>query len=241
MLVRLNKYLSEVGAASRREADRFIAEGRVSVNGRVVREMGFKIDAAADRVELDGRLLRKDDRLVYILLHKPVGVVVTLKDPLGRATVKDLLPVLKTRIYPVGRLDASSSGVLLLTNDGEMAFRLTHPRFGVRKIYLAKVHGIPDEAALNKIRRGVFLEGRKTAPAQAAIVSRSTGHGIVRIEIHEGRKREIRKMLEAVGHRVEELRRTEFAGLTLAGLRPGQWRRLDAGEVDRLRKTAGLR
>ena len=240
MLVRLNKYLSQAGAASRREADRLITDGRISVNGRVQDELGVKIDDEKDRVELDGRPVRKDERLLHVLMNKPIGAVVSLRDPFGRTTVRDLLVGLKARVFPVGRLDTDSSGALLLTNDGDLAFRLAHPRFEVPKVYLAKVEGVPSDESIEKLRKGIFLEGKRTAPAKASLMSRSGPNGLVRITIHEGRKREVRKMFEALGHPVKDLKRTEFAGLTLEGLRPGAWRLLDAGEVRRLRKRAGL-
>jgi len=240
MLVRLNKYLARAGVASRREADRLIAEGRVRVNGRVEAELGSKVDDSADRVEVDSRPVRTDDRLVHVLMNKPIGAVVSLRDPFGRTTVRDLLAGLKTRVFPVGRLDTDSSGALLLTNDGELAFRLSHPRFEIPKVYLARVEGVPEEEGLEKLRKGIFLEGKRTAPAKVSLSSRSGPNGLVKITIHEGRKREVRKMLEALGHPVKDLKRIEFAGLTLEGLKPGAWRLLDAGEVRRLRKRAGL-
>jgi pseudouridine synthase len=240
MLVRLNKFMSLAGAASRREADRLIVEGRVKVNGRVADELGTKIEDDKDRVELDGRRIRGAEGLDYILLHKPVGAVTTLKDPFGRVTVKDLIRGVKVRVVPVGRLDASSSGVLLLTNDGELAYRLTHPKSEIPKVYMVKVDAVPVDSDLDKLRRGIFLEGRKTAPARATLVSRSVGSGLVKIEIHEGRKHEVRKMFEALGFGVKDLKRISFAGLTFEGLRPGQWRRLDPGEIARLKKRAGL-
>ncbi len=240
MLIRLNKFLSQAGAASRREADRLIADGRVSVNGRVEDQLGAKIDDAQDRIELDGRAVRKDERLVHVLMNKPVGAVVSLRDPFGRTTVRDILVGLKARVFPVGRLDTDSSGALLLTNDGDLAFRLAHPRFEVPKVYLARVEGVPSDESIEKLRKGIFLEGRRTAPAKASLTSRSGPNALVKITIHEGRKREVRKMFEALGHPVRDLKRIEFAGLTLEGLKPGAWRLLDAGEVRRLRKRAGL-
>lgn len=240
MLIRLNKFLSQAGAASRREADRLIADGRVRVNGCVEARLGTKIDDTKDLVDLDGRALRSEERLVHVLMHKPVGAVVSLRDPFGRTTVRDLLVGLKVRVFPVGRLDTDSSGALLLTNDGELAFRLAHPRFEVPKVYLVKVEGVPSEESVEKLRKGIFIEGKRTAPAKASLMSRSGGRALVRITIHEGRKREVRKMFEALGHPVRDLRRIEFAGLTLEGLSPGAWRFLDAGEVRRLRKRAGL-
>lgn len=240
MLVRLNKFLAAAGVASRREADRMIGAGRVRVGGRVVTELGTKVDEGRDRVEVDGRPVKREARSVYLLLHKPVGYVTTLKDPEGRPTVRDLLPEVLTRVFPVGRLDVSSSGVLLLTNDGELAHRLLHPRFEVKKIYMAVVLGEPDEPALETLRQGVFVEGKRTAPARVRIIRRTGAKSVLELEIHEGRKREVRKMLEAVGHTVVELARTQFAGLTLRGLGPGKWRELRPDELRHLRRLAGF-
>lgn len=240
MLVRLNKFLATAGVASRREADRMIQAGRVRVNGRAVTELGTKVDDGRDRVEADGRPVKHEARSIYILLHKPEGYVTTLKDPEGRPTVRDLLAGLQTRVFPVGRLDVSSSGLLLLTNDGELAYRLLHPRFEVQKTYVAVVLGEPDDAALDALRRGVFVEGKKTSPARVQMIRRAGGKSVVELDIHEGRKREVRKMLEAVGYPVVELTRTRFAGLTLKGLGPGKWRELRPDELRGLRRLAGL-
>jgi len=239
MLVRLNKFLAHSGVCSRREADRLIEEGRVKVNGRAVDRLGLKIDPARDRVDVGGRAVRGGDELpVYILLFKPAGRVVTVKDPFGRPTVMELLPRLPGRFYPVGRLDTDSEGALLLTNDGDMAFRLSHPKYEIGKVYEVKVEGVPAEEDLEKLRKGVFLEGRKTAPSRIQVLRRSLRKTLLRVEIHEGRKREIRKMFEAVGYPVTGLLRVQFAGLTLEGLRPGQWRYLKKAEVESLKKLA---
>ncbi len=236
MIVRLNKFLAQAGVCSRREADRWIEEGRVQVNGKVVQDLGHKIDDAEDKVVVPGGAVRRaSDKALYILLYKPRGAVVTVKDPFGRPTVMDLLGRLPARVFPVGRLDADSEGLLLLTNDGDLAFRLTHPRFEVKKAYLAEVEGSVEEPDLAKLKRGIFLEGRRTAPAAVKVVRRGREKALVRIEIHEGRKREIRKMFEALGHRTTRLVRIEFAGLGLKGLKPGRWRHLDPREVARLK------
>ncbi|MGZ4887169.1 MAG: pseudouridine synthase [Candidatus Aminicenantales bacterium] len=240
MLVRLNKFLAHSGVCSRREADRLIEQGGVRVNGRVVDELGRKIDADRDRVDVSGRGIRGgDDRPVYILLYKPAGRVVTVKDPFGRPTVMELLPKLRTRVYPVGRLDAESEGVLLLTNDGDMAYRITHPKHEIGKVYEVRVEGEPSGEDLDKLRKGVFLEGRRTAPARVQVLRRGPRRTFLRIEIHEGRKREIRKIFEALGYEVSGLLRVEFAGLTLEGLKPGQWRYLKARDITNLRRLAG--
>jgi pseudouridine synthase len=235
--MRLNKFLAHAGVCSRREADRIIAEGRVSVNGKVVQEMGQKIDASRDKVVAGSHLVKsEEDRPVFILLNKPAGRVVSVKDPFGRPTVMDLLPRLPVRVYPVGRLDVDTEGALLLSNDGDLALRLTHPRYGVGKVYHVRVEGEPTEDDLNKVRHGIFLEGRKTAPARIQVLRRGHRHSILAVEIHEGRKREIRKLFEAVGYPVSGLVRVEFAGLTLEGLKPGHWRYLKTTEISRLRK-----
>jgi 23S rRNA pseudouridine2605 synthase len=240
MLVRLNKFLAHAGVCSRREADQWIREGRVKVNGRAVDELGLKVDPARDRVEAGGRAVRPaQEQPVFLLLNKPAGPVVTVKDPFGRPTVMDLLPKLPARVYPVGRLDADSQGALLFTNDGETAFRLTHPKHGVAKVYDVRVEGEPSEGEIKKLETGIFLEGRKTAPARLRVLRRGSHWALLQIRIHEGRKREIRKMFEAMGYPVTSLVRVEFAGLTLEGLRPGQWRYLKKAEVERLKKLTG--
>jgi pseudouridine synthase len=242
MEMRLNKFLAHAGVCSRREADRMIVDGLVRVNGRIVQELGLKIDSSRDRVVADGRTVQAESEgPVFVLLFKPAGPVVSVKDPFGRPTVMDLLPKLAARVYPVGRLDAETDGVLLLTNDGETAHRLTHPRYGVPKVYEALVEGQAAEEDLDKVRRGLFLEGRRTAPARVRVLRRGSDWTLVGLEIHEGRKREIRKLLDAVGHRVTKLRRVAFAGLTLEGLKPGQWRLLKNREIDRLRKLVEKR
>ncbi len=239
--MRLNKFLAHAGVCSRREADRWIAEGRISVNGRVVLELGEKIDPDRDRIAANGRPVRGvEERPVYVLLNKPAGLVVSVKDPFGRPTVMDLLRAVPVRVYPVGRLDLDTEGALLLTNDGELALRLAHPRYGVAKVYEARVEGEPRPEDLDKIRHGLFLEGRKTAPARVDLLRRSHSHATLRIEIREGRKREVRKLFEAVGCPVDRLVRVDFAGLDLEGLKPGAWRYLRDPEVKRLKALAGL-
>jgi 23S rRNA pseudouridine2605 synthase len=239
--MRLNKFLAHAGVSSRREADRWIAEGRVSVNGQVIMELGEKVDPERDKVLVNGRPVRAEaERPVYVLLHKPAGRVVSVKDPFGRPTVMDLLSHVPVRVYPVGRLDLDTEGALLLTNDGELALRLAHPRYGVAKVYEVRVEGEPDEADLDRVRKGIFLEGRKTSPARVQVLRRGHRHATLKVEIHEGRKREIRKMFEAVGFPVAGLVRIDFAGLTLEGLRSGQWRYLHTAEIRRLKKLVGL-
>jgi 23S rRNA pseudouridine2605 synthase len=240
MQIRLNKFLSQAGVASRREADSMIAEGRVKVNGQVIRELGSKINDEKDRVEVEGKRVKKSENLVYLILNKPQGFLVTLKDPFGRPTVTQLLPSLRERIFPVGRLDYDSCGLLILTNDGELAFRLAHPRFEVWKTYLVKVKGEPDASALSGLEKGIFFEGKKTAPAKIVRIGGGPGNTALKVEIYEGRKREVKRMFEAIGHKVLHLQRIGFGGLILGKLKEGKWRFLTPKEVDLLKKQVGL-
>ncbi len=240
MKIRINKFLSEAGVVSRREADRLILEGRIQVNNRIVEELGEKIDPERDAVSVDGKRVKKADGPVYLMLNKPAGYLVTLKDPFERPTIRSLLPPSLGRVFPVGRLDLDSEGLLLLTNDGELAFRLSHPRFEVKKTYLVKVRGEPSQETLRRLERGVFIERRKTAAAKVIVLERRPRSSWLRLEIHEGRKREVRLMCRAVGHDVLELRRVEFGGLALKKLRPGEWRSLESWEIRRLKKLVGL-
>jgi 23S rRNA pseudouridine2605 synthase len=225
--VRLNAYLARAGVASRRKADELIKDGRVTVNGGPGQLNTFV--GARDRVEVDGRPVAKQ-RLAYVLLHKPAGVVTTASDPHGRRTVVELVAV-PERVVPVGRLDADTTGALLLTNDGELAHRLAHPRYGVEKTYVVDVTGAPSDEALRVLAEGVELEDGRTAPARVRRLAPSR----VELTIHEGRKHQVKRMLEAVGHPVTRLHRSEYAGLTPEGLEPGQWRELEPSETARLR------
>jgi len=230
--MRLNAWLARAGVASRRGADDLIKAGRVTVNGEPGRLNTFV--GARDRVELDGRLLARQPR-AYVLLHKPAGVVTTARDPHGRPTVVGLVEH-RARVVPVGRLDADTTGALLLTNDGELAHRLAHPRYEVDKVYVAEVEGDLTPAALSQLERGVDLDDGRTAPARA----RRLGRGRVELILHEGRKHQVKRMLEAVGHRVRRLHRTHYGPLGLEGLPEGEWRELTAAEEAALRRTAGL-
>jgi pseudouridine synthase len=224
--VRLNAYLARAGVASRRGADELIKAGRVTVNGEPGQLNTFV--EKHDRVEVDGTQVSAQT-LRYVLLHKPAGTVTTARDPQGRPTVVDLVDV-PERVVPVGRLDADTTGALLLTNDGSLAHRLAHPRYGVDKVYEAEVEGTPDEAALRALAEGVELEDGMTAPATVRCLAPSR----IELTLHEGRNRQVRRMLEAVGHPVRRLHRSTYAGLTLEGLEPGAWRELEPSEVQRL-------
>jgi 23S rRNA pseudouridine2605 synthase len=228
--VRLNAYLARAGVASRRGADELIKAGRVHVNGEPGALNTFV--EAGDRVELDGRELAPQ-RLAYVLLHKPAGVVTTARDPHGRPTVVDLVAN-EARVVPVGRLDADTTGALLLTNDGPLAHRLAHPRYEVEKVYEAEVEGEPSDEALRRLREGVELDDGRTAPARV----RRLGRSRVELAIHEGRKHQVKRMLEAVGHPVRRLHRSRYAGLTLEGLGPGESRELTGPEVEALRRPS---
>ncbi len=240
MRIRLNKFLSQAGVVSRREADRLIIEGRIKINNCPALDLGIKIDPERDIVLVDDRKIREKKKLVYLLLNKPTGYLVTLKDPFGRPTVRDLLPASLGRLFPVGRLDLDSEGLLLLTNDGELAFRLSHPRFEVEKTYLVKVKGEPGAVGLRRLEKGVFLDGRKTAPAKVTILAHNPKSSLLRLEIHEGKKREVRRMCQAIGHDVLELKRIAFAGLPLKNLKPGRWRTLEPSEIRRLKRLVKL-
>jgi 23S rRNA pseudouridine2605 synthase len=225
--VRLNAYLARAGVTSRRKADDLIKAGRVTVNGERGQLNTFV--EPGDRVEVDGRPVERQ-RLAYVLLHKPAGVVTTASDPQGRPTVVGLVEH-ESRVVPVGRLDADTTGVLLLTNDGELAHRLAHPKYEVEKIYQADVEGEPADGVLRQLEEGVELEDGRTAPARV----RRLGPSRVELAIHEGRNRQVKRMLEAVGHPVRRLHRSRYAGLTVEGLEPGRWRDLTADEVASLR------
>jgi 23S rRNA pseudouridine2605 synthase len=232
--VRLAKYLAHAGVASRRAAERLIAEGRVRVGEEVVTDPARDVGPDSG-VSLDGRALEGPEPRVVLAVNKPRGVVSTARDTHGRPTVVELVPAAGLRLYPVGRLDADTSGLLLLTNDGELANRLTHPRYRVPKTYLARLAGgRVSDAALRTLRSGVQLEDGRTAPARV----RRLGPDTIEITIHEGRNRQVRRMGDAVGHRVLELQRTGFGPLRLAGLAEGAHRRLRPAEVERLRAIA---
>jgi pseudouridine synthase len=245
--IRLQKILSQAGVASRRAAEKLIEEGRVSVNGRTVREMGVKADPIADDIRVDGRRLRAPERHRYILLNKPAGVVTTRSDPQRRQTVIDLLHGVREYVYPVGRLDYDSEGLLLLTNDGDLAARLTHPRHEVERTYEAYVAGTPDEEAMERLRRGIPLDGKRTMPAEVKLLSRARdergkeashhkrANGGLLITIREGRNRQVRRMCEAVGHPVRKLRRVRIGPITDRRLRVGEWRELTRQEVEKLK------
>ena len=233
MSERLQKILARAGIASRRAAETLITEGRVSVNGRTVRELGTRADLGQDRIVVDGRPVRRPQP-IWVLLNKPDGAMTTMNDPEGRPTVAGLLPRKLRRLFPVGRLDFRTSGVLLLTNDGDTANRILHPRAGIPRTYRAKVSGVPTENVLDRLRKGVRLDDGVTGPAEVSVERKLPNKAWLRIVLREGRRREIRRMCEAVGHPVDRLVRVRFGPFELRGLRPGEHRRLTPGEVRQL-------
>lgn len=233
---RLQKVLAAGGFGSRRKCEQLILDGKVSVNGTVVTALGTKVDPDTDTIEVDGRVL-SFERKTYLLFHKPKGVITSLHDPAGRQTVKDYLKGVKERVYPVGRLDYDSEGLLLLTNDGDLANRLMHPKFAVPKTYLATVRGVPDGGKLERLSAGIRLDDGMTLPAQVEYedVAPDMKRAVIRMTITEGRNRQVRRMFEAIGHPVERLKRIRFGPLELAGLQRGKTRRLDKGEIEALK------
>jgi 23S rRNA pseudouridine2605 synthase len=243
---RLQKVLAESGIASRRAAERLIVDGRVQVNGTVITRLGALADAAADTICVDGRPIAPPAEHVYLAVNKPAGYVTTSSDERGRPIVMDLVYKTKERVFPVGRLDQDSEGLLLLTNDGELAQRLTHPSHEVDKEYLALVDCSPNPAALRALRRGIDIDGRRTAPATAETIGAPegfdtpAGHEWLRLVLREGRKRQVRRMCEAAGCNVVRLVRTRIGPLRLRGLVPGRVRELTPAEIEKLRQAAGL-
>ena len=229
---RLQKLIAQAGICSRREAEKIISVGRVTVDGKIITELGAKADPSKNKIRVDGKLLRFNAEKIYILLNKPRGYVSTAHDERGRKTVLDLLGEnFSGRVYPVGRLDLNSEGLILLTNDGDLTNALIHPRYEVAKTYRAKISGTVTEEKLDKLRAGVELDDGLTAPAEVYLLE----DDLVEVTIHEGRNRQVRRMFAAVGCDVKRLRRIKFAGLTLDGLRVGKWRTLTADEIAQLK------
>lgn len=236
---RLQKVIAYAGVASRRKAEQLITEGKVKVNGKVVRELGTKV-SNSDTIEVEGVKLEKEDK-VYFLLYKPKGYISAVTDDKGRKTVVDIFKKrVPERIFPVGRLDYETTGLLLLTNDGEFSYQLTHPKFKIDKTYIARVKGVPTIEGLKKLQRGIKLEDGKTAPAKVSMTSfdEKAGKAICEITIHEGRNRQVRRMFEAIGTPVVKLKRERFAFLDLGNLKPGEYRELTKHEVKQLRVLA---
>lgn len=235
MLERIQKIIAEAGIASRREAERLILAGKVTLNGKVVDKLGTKADTDNDYIKVNGKLITRPEPKSYLILYKPSGYVTTAKDPEGRPTIMEFLQKVKVRVFPVGRLDYDTEGLMLCTNDGELAHKLQHPSHEVSKTYLAKVDGVPTKEDIIKLRQGIRLEDGMTAPARVKFIKKMEANSWVEIIIHEGRKHQVKRMFEAVGHPVIRLKREGFAFLSLSDLKPGESRHLTAEEVRRLK------
>ena len=236
--MRINKYIAHAGVASRRNAEELLKNGHVTINGTVVDNLATQVKAS-DRVEIDGSPIYNEEK-VYYLLNKPRGVISSVSDEKGRKTVVDLLPEVRERIYPVGRLDWDTSGLLILTNDGDFTDKMIHPRNEIDKVYLARVKGIATKENLRPLTRGVMVDGRKTKPAHYHIVKvdKEKNRSVVELTIHEGRNHQVKKMFEEVGLLVDKLSRIRFGTLDLAGLRPGEFRKLSKKEISQLHNAA---
>ena len=230
---RLQKIIAHAGICSRRKAEKYIAQGRVTVDGKPVTEPGFKVDPEQVVITVDGQPLQEEKK-IYVLLHKPRGYVTTMSDPQGRPIVTDLLPDIPERLFPVGRLDLDSEGALLLTNDGALANRVLHPRFEVKKTYQATVRGFPKKSDLRRLEQGIVLDGTKTWPARLRILKKEKDVAIIQVIIHEGKKRQVRKMFQAIGYQVLRLKRTAYGGLQLKNQPEGAYRFLDKNELKKL-------
>lgn len=233
---RLQKVIARAGVASRRKSEELILEGQVKVNGKTVTTLGMKVDPDKDKIEVQGNPIRLERKRLFAF-YKPRGVITSMSDPRGRRVVADYFREIPERVFPVGRLDFDTEGLLLVTNDGELANLLMHPRYGVEKCYHATVRGHPSEAVLERLRRGIRLEDGWTAPAKVRRIRQEKGHTVLEIVIHEGRNRLVRRMCEAVGHPVRHLIRTRFSFITLGNLSPGTYRELSRDEMERLRSS----
>ena len=235
--IRLQKYLADAGVASRREGERLIEAGRVEVNGKVITTQGVRVDPGRDVVRVDGRRVQGTGHRVYYLLHKPKGFITSASDPEGRPTVLELLQGVRERIFPVGRLDWNSEGLLILTNDGDLTYRLTHPVNHVPKVYRVKVKGGISGGEVDNLRKGMILDGRRTLPARVERVSGQTNTWL-EITLYEGRRNQIRRMLDRLGHRVQKLKRIAIGPIHDRALKPGEWRRLTSEEIRLLREAS---
>lgn len=239
-MMRINKYLARSGVASRRTADLMVADNRVTVNGVVVNTPGHMVDEMTDEVCVDGKVVTPTESYVYIVLNKPAGYITSLRDPHHRRTVRDLISGVGARVYPVGRLDLDTEGVLLFTNDGELAHRLTHPRYGIKKVYQVQVKGEISDSDLARFSKGIELPDGNIGRATANLKKIENGQSFLTLEMTEGRKREVKQLCTAVGHPVVFLRRTNFAGIDCADMEIGQWRRLTEKEIVSLRAKVQL-
>ncbi len=230
-MIRLNKFLADRGLASRRKCDHLIQSGKIKVNGEVITQLGFRVDEAKDEVAFENKPVSYEEKKIYVLLNKPMGYVTTVDDERGRKTVMDLIPV-RERVFPIGRLDKDTEGLLLLTNDGDLCHKLTHPRFSVEKVYQATIDKTVKESDRRRLEHGIMLDTGMTAPCKIRFRSKGT----VEVMLHEGKKRQVRKMFQTLGYDVLHLVRIRFASITLANLNVGQWRHLTAKELNSLKQ-----
>ncbi|AFS78438.1 ribosomal large subunit pseudouridine synthase B [Gottschalkia acidurici 9a] len=234
--MRLQKFMAQCGVASRRKSEEIIQEGRVKVNGIIVKELGVSIDSLEDNITVDDKRIKPEGNKVYIALNKPTGYITTVSDQFGRKTVIDLISDIKERVYPIGRLDSDTSGLLLLTNDGDLAYKITHPKHEISKKYIAKVKGIPKEHKLKQFREGLKIDDYITSKAKVKIINEFEGNSILEIEIHEGKNRQVRKMCEKIGHEVIELERIAIGEINLKKIPLGKWRFLEKKEIEYLKR-----
>lgn len=235
MKIRLQKYMAQCGVASRRKCEEMIKSGQVTINGEVVRDMGVKIDPSHDRVFVNGKRISLEENYVYIMLNKPRGYITTVKDQYNRPIVMDLVKDISERIYPIGRLDYESEGLLLLTNDGNIAFHLTHPRHQIDKEYVVRVEGCPSSEDIDKLRNGIDIGGFITSPAQVDLIRKNKQTSLIRITIKEGKNRQVRRMFDAIGHPVIYLKRIRIGNIKLGNLELGKWRHLTNRELEALK------
>lgn len=232
--IRLQKYLADCGVDSRRKCEELILQGKVNVNGKTVTELGTKVIPKKDKVSINGALIEPAKKYVYIMLNKPEGYITTAKEQFNRPAVMDLLSGVSERVYPVGRLDMDTTGLLLFTNDGDMAFKITHPKYKINKTYIAEVNGCPDSEKMSKFRKGLRIEDYVTAPAEIRLVAKKKNTSILEITIHEGRNRQIKKMCDEIGHKVIKLQRKALGSLELGELEEGKFKYLKKSEVERI-------
>lgn len=235
---RLQKVLAHAGVASRRKCEELIADGRVMVNGQVITDMGTKVNPTEDTIMVDQQIIQAE-QLAYYIFNKPTGFITSVSDPHDRKVVMQFFKGIDQRIYPVGRLDRDTSGLLILTNDGELAHRLMHPSFLIDKVYVATVNGIPDQEKLNQLRDGIMLRDGLTAPAQVEVITQHQvkNEAVLQLTIHEGRNRQVRRMCKAIGHRVKHLHRSNYGFLSLEGLHSGDYRKLTKQEIDQIKRV----
>lgn len=234
--VRLQKYIADCGITSRRKAEELIVQGKIQINGETTCTLGTKVDPCRDEIRYKGEIIKPEKHQIYLMLYKPEKYMTTVKDQFQRPTVLDLLSEVKERVYPIGRLDYHTSGLLLLTNDGDIAYRIMHPKYEIVKTYIATVKGIPTRDQLEHMRKGIAIEEYITAPASVKMLRKTKNQSVLEIQIHEGRNRQVRKMCQAIGHPVIRLERTKVGKLTLGTLKKGEYRHLTSNEVEYLKK-----